>query len=193
MTLGYYGNWLDAAPTLGYERRRRIAGQVSVTFVVLVVLMGLVGTAFYFANQYISTFESSVWDAVESINGAIQRIYGLPERSATISVYVPSNAYIRITGSGDNTVIEATGAFGDRRYRLIEGDAWELIVAGSTTLTSDGRLRVVYGTQERPLKLGSKEIVLGPGRHTLVIRNLNGVTIAFNPVQQGVPTEVLRR
>jgi hypothetical protein len=175
------------------HRKSNRSGQIPVTFVILVVLMGLVGTAFYFANQYISTFESSVWDAVESINSAIQRIYGLPERSATISVYVPSNAYIRITGSGDNTVIEATGAFGDRRYRLIEGDAWELIDAGSTTLTPDGKLRVVYGTSGRPLKLGSKEIVLGPGRHTLVIRSLNGVTIAINPIQQGIPTEVLRR
>jgi hypothetical protein len=193
MTLGCSGNRPDAAPILGYEQRRRIAGQTTVTFVVLVVLMGLVGTAFYFANQYVSTFESSVWDAVESINRAIQRVYGLPERSATISVYVPSNAYIRVTGSGDSTVVEATGAFGDRRYRLIEDDGWELIVAGSTTLTSDGRLRVVYGTQGRPLRLGTEELVLGPGRHTLVIRNLNGVTIGIYPVQQGVPTEVLRR
>ncbi len=168
-------------------------GQAPVTFVVLVVLMGLVGTAFYLANQYVSTFESSVWDAVESINRAIQRVYGLPERSGTISVYVPSNSYIRVTGSGDSTVVEATSAFGDRRYRLIEDDGWELIVAGSTTLTSDGRLRVVYGTQGRPLRLGTGELVLGPGRHTLVIRNLNGVTIGIYPVQQGVPTEALRR
>ncbi len=168
-------------------------GQAPVSFVVLVVLLGLVGTAFYFANQYVSTFESSVWDAVESINSAIQQVYGLPERSATISVYVPSSSYVRISGSGDNTFVEATGAFGDRRYRLIEGDAWELIVEGSTTLTSDGRLRVVYGTQERPLKLGSETVVLGPGRHTLVIRNLNGVTIGIYPVRQGIPTEVQRR
>ncbi len=170
-------------------------GQASVTFVVLVVLLGLIGTAFYMANQYMGIFEPSVWDAVEAFNRAVQRVYGLPERSATISIYIPSHASLKISrsGSGDGLVLEATGAFGDRRYRLIEQDGWELINEGSTTLSTDGRLRVVYGSQDRPLRLGSGDLTLGPGRHTLVIRNLNGVTVAVQPVPHGIPTEVMSR
>lgn len=171
---------------------RHRTGQASLTFVTLVVLLGLVGTAFYMANQYLGSLEASVWDAVEDFNRAVQRVYGLPERSATISVYVPSHASLRFTRSGESLVLEATGAFGDRRYRLIEQDAWELIVEGSTTLTQDGRLRVVFGSQDRPLRLGTNDLTLGPGRHTLVIRNLNGVTIGIYPVPHGMPTEVRR-
>lgn len=173
----------------------RRSGQASVTFVILTVLLALIGLGYSVATVQLSAVESPVWDAVESINRAIQRVYGLPEKSVTLTVYVPKDSVVRIAAQGeDRLVIEATGAFGDRRYRILEADAWNILDERAMRLTTGGLLTMVYGKPpELPITLSSREVVLSPGRHTIVIRNLNGYVLQLLVIEQGVPTEVIRR
>ncbi|MEN3047695.1 MAG: hypothetical protein ABDH63_02810 [Candidatus Caldarchaeales archaeon] len=153
------------------------------------------GLGYSMATLQLSAVESPVWDAVESINRAIQKVYGLPERSATLTVYVPKDSAIRIAAQGeDRLVIEAIGALGDRRYRILDADAWNILDERATRLTSDGRLTVTYGRPpELPITLSGREVVLGPGRHTIVLKNINGYALQILVVERGLPTEVITR
>jgi len=180
---------------LGNSRTGNVArsGQVSTTFVVLTVLLSLVTVSYWFADQYLRSVTASVWDAVETLNRAVQIVYGIPERATTITIYIPNHSTLTIKSSNDNLILEATGAFGDRRNRLLYDDDWRLINEGSTTLTADGKLRVTYGVKDKPVKLAGKPIVLGAGKHVIIVRNIGGTVIDFQPLEKGIPTEVLRR
>jgi hypothetical protein len=173
--------------------RKARSGQAAATFVILSVLLGLVAVSYWFADQYLRAVTTSVWDAVETINRAVQRVYGVPERSATITVFIPQHSTVSIKGSKDTLILEATGAFGNRGYRLFYDNSWQLIGEGSVTLTADGKLTVTWGGQGRPVGMAGGPIVLGTGRYTIVVKNIGGTLLEFHVVERGVPTEVLKR
>ena len=171
------------------SRSRR--GQAVVSLAAISVILALIGIAYYMADQQLRAFELSVWDAVEKINKGVQSVYGLPERSVTISIYIPRDSVVWLKrGDGGNLVVEATGAFGDRRYRILEQDELALINVAGMTLTEDGKLTIPYGQGDRPVKLAGEEKALGPGRYTVIIRNLTGDTLFFKIIGRGGPPSV---
>jgi hypothetical protein len=175
-----------------YQARHR-SGQATSTFVVLTVLIALISLSYWFADQYIRSSTSSVWDAVETLNRAIQQVYGIPERTATVTLNIPNHSTLTIKNSGETLTVEATGAFGDRRPRLLSEDSWEIINPASTTLSADGKLKITYGKDGSSVKLSGQPITLGAGRHIIIVRNTGGTTISITVVERGIPTEVVRR